>query len=223
MDPGGTSASSTLISAFSCSPRSGLPRCAPSVSPRVGAVGGRTRPGGRRGCATRARRLRARPEAVLLVPGLPESARPAVALSPRKRLTARARPVSPATLVCGMAHPPGGGHRRPLRPGHSRQRVGTPSLAADESLRSTSPPFSRKSNSGNVVPYLPATLPPLTFCTLEVGAEVIMQTSGAVLRRYPAPFLFILKAALSHLHNNGLSRMTQQMEAKLIFFASASL
>lgn len=50
-----------------------------------------------------------------------------------------------------------------------------------------------------------------------------MQTSGAILRRYPAPFLFILKAALSYLHNNGLSRMTQQMEAKLIFFASASL
>lgn len=32
----GTSASSALISAFSCSPRSGLPRCAPSVSPKGG-------------------------------------------------------------------------------------------------------------------------------------------------------------------------------------------
>lgn len=130
--------------------------------------------------------------------------------------------VSPAAPGRGVAQPPGGEHGRPPGPGPPRGRAGTPFLPAEGSRGPASPPCSRKSNSGNVVPYLPAQLPPLTFCTLEVGAQVIMQTSGAVLRRYPEPFLFILKAALPHLHNNGLSRITQQSEAKLIFFSSAS-
>ena len=48
---------------------------------------------------SRARRLRARPEAQLPVPGLPESARLAAAQSPRKRLTAPARPGSLRPLL----------------------------------------------------------------------------------------------------------------------------
>lgn len=75
----------------------------PAFAPGWGAAGGRTRPGGRRGCATRAPRLRARPEAVLPAPGLQESARPAAAPFPRKRLTAPARPRSlrpPAAAGC---------------------------------------------------------------------------------------------------------------------------
>lgn len=53
-----------------------VPRAAPpTFDPGGGAVVGSTGPGGRRGSAPRARRLRARPEAVSPVPGLPESAR----------------------------------------------------------------------------------------------------------------------------------------------------
>lgn len=91
------------------SPAPRLPRGAPLLRPGAGdAVGGRRRPGGRRGCATRARRLRARPEAALPVPGLPESARPAAAPSPRKRLTARARPGAlPPASSAGRLRPRG--------------------------------------------------------------------------------------------------------------------
>lgn len=201
---------SALISAFPCSPAPGIPRCTPSLSPRRGRCRGSDQAG-------RASRLNVQSAQA---PRTPRSRVAGSRAAGKRAASSGSVPaqaphcpgetrVSPTTLGCGMAHPRGGGRRRPLGLGHPRQRVGTPALAPDESLRSASPPFSRKSNSGNVVPYLPAPLPPLTFCTLEVRAEVIMQTSGAVLRRYPARFLFNLKAALCHLHNNGLSRITQ--------------
>lgn len=200
---------SALINAFPCSPAPGLPRCTPSLSPRRGRCRGP-------GQVRRASRLSVQSAQA---PRTPRSRAAGSWAAGKRAASGGSVPaqaplcpgetrVSPATLGCGMAHPRAGGRRRPLGLGRPRQKVGTPSLTPDESLRSASPPFSKKSNSGNVVPYLPAPLPPLTFCTLEVGAEVIMQTSGAVLRRYPAPFLFNLKAALSHLHNNGLSRIT---------------
>lgn len=205
-------------------PRAGAPAVHPQPLPRGG------------GTLSGAGQSRAGVEALR-----PERAGSAHAQKPRCRFRGcrkargqrRLRPRASASLpgrdpgLPGCPRPragsaPGAKRRRPLGPGQPSGRARTPFLSADECLRPASPPFSRKSNSGNVVPYLPAQLPPLTFCTLEVGAPVIMQTSGAVLRRYPEPFLFILKAALPHLHNNGLSRITQQSEAKLIFFSSAS-
>lgn len=56
------------------------------------------------------------------------------------------------------------------------------------SLRKGSPGSSTHSDSGSVAPYLRSQPPPMTFCTPEVGAEVIMRTSGAVLRAYPHCF-----------------------------------
>lgn len=96
MDRSGTGRPRSGSVPLLAAPRRGSRGAPPAFAPGRGdAVRGRTKPGGRRGAATRARRLRARPEAALPVPGLPESARPAAAPSPRKRLTARARPRSP--------------------------------------------------------------------------------------------------------------------------------
>lgn len=68
------------------------------------------------------------PGAVLPVPGLQESAGPATAQSPRKRLTAPARPgcFLPAEANRGVAQPLGRGLRPQLQPRRPGQRAGTP-------------------------------------------------------------------------------------------------
>lgn len=164
---------------FLAVPRQCFRGAPPAFVPGEGAVRGPIGLSRRRGCKTRAHQLRARPEVVSPVPGLPQSARPAEAPSPRKRLTAPARP--------GSLRPPSGAgwlNSQGKGPdGHSGrdtpcQRAGKPFLAADESLRSASPPFYRKSNSGNVVPYLPAQLPPLTFALWKLGQKSLCKHLG---------------------------------------------
>lgn len=171
LDLGGSARPRSASLPLPAARRRGSRGAPPPLSGTGDAVGRRARPGGRRGCAAGARRLRARPEAASPVPGLPESARPAAAPSPRKRLTARARP--------GALRPASGAGR--LGPRGRAQPAALPPRGAKPETRF--PARSRKSDSGNAVPYLPAQLPPLTSCAREVGAQVIMQTSGAVLRR----------------------------------------
>lgn len=166
MDVDRTSASSAaLISAFAYSPQMVLPRCAPSLYPRRGRCLGFEEAGR----TSRLRDWRAltprTPRSLFAGSGAARKAHGQRRLNPR----ASASPpgpdlVSPATLLCGVTQSQEEGHRRPLGPGHPRQRAGEPFLNAFyESRRSASLPFSRKSNSGDVVPYLPAQLSPLTF------------------------------------------------------------
>lgn len=172
-DSGGTSVSSALIRAFPYSPRGGAPRGAPDLRPGRGRCRGLDE-------AARASRLR---DPSAPTPRTPRSRVAGSGVAGKRAASGDSVPaqaprcpgqsrVSPAgPLGCGVAQPPREGRGQPLGPVHSRQRAEKPCPAADESLRSASPPFPRKSNSENVVPYLPARLPPVTFALWKLGQK----------------------------------------------------
>lgn len=131
-----------------------------AVVPGGGAVWDTKGLGWRRGSAARARRLRARPEAVLPVPGLPESVGPSCCSVPAQ---APRYPggtlLSPAALGRGVAQHPGGGRRRPL----GRDTVGP----------------------GAVMPFLSAAEASDRFPRPSVGNQI----QGTWYRIYPHNFL----------------------------------